>query len=358
MIADIQGSGFTTLAALDFSTEDGYAVFSRYLADEVSAALHSSDTVRLIERENLAKVIEEQQFQVSGEVSDETAKSLGKIIGVDMLLFGRITDLPSSVLVSCRVIAVETGALLSIANREFEKTVRLTAFLERKGSAGTARPAPASAAPGKTVAAPAPAAQEPVENRPVLDIGDNDLETEAGQVTALREFLPFVIDNLLKVNITGLDAIGNSKAKPDEYQVKVIWEYQEDFAVINTMAGFFRNLPRQQRRSLTQGSGNFVIRYFPSSYAASAETIDIKLFLNAEKYLKGFDLGFHWELEFTIKGSLPGIPQTKPRSRYIHITMNEKLGTQCNLNGLGPFGVLKKKIAERKRLTDLKNAFW
>jgi hypothetical protein len=37
------------------------------------------------------------------------------------------------------------------------------------------------------------------------------------------------------------------------------------------------------------------------------------------------------------------------------VTMNEKLGTQCDLNDLESFGILKKKIAERSRLIGRKN---
>jgi len=47
-------------------------------------------SLRIIERFDLPSIQREQQFQLSGVVSDETAISLGRLLGVDSVLFYRI----------------------------------------------------------------------------------------------------------------------------------------------------------------------------------------------------------------------------------------------------------------------------
>ncbi|MDE2141546.1 MAG: hypothetical protein KGL74_07350 [Elusimicrobia bacterium] len=48
----------------------------------------------VVEREEVAKVLQERRF--NGSLDPKTAKTLGGVLGVDALLFGRITDLAQS----------------------------------------------------------------------------------------------------------------------------------------------------------------------------------------------------------------------------------------------------------------------
>ena len=47
---------------------------------------------RLVEREQINRVLEEQDFGASGRVDAKTAAAIGKILGVQFLVIGRVTE--------------------------------------------------------------------------------------------------------------------------------------------------------------------------------------------------------------------------------------------------------------------------
>ena len=303
MRPDINASGLQTLAVLDFSAEEGYAAFVRSLNEELTAAFRSAG-VRLIEREAIETVMAEQAYQLSGNVDDATAKRIGMIIGVDMLCFGRIADFPGFVRVSSRVIDVQSGELLSVRNIELAKTPRLLAYLSgsRQGTGQPARPAaPQTQSPSNVTAAAVP------ENRPMLDLSGSDFESEAGQIAAVREFIPFVVDNLWDISIVSVEPLGNSRDKPDEYLVKLTWQYADRDDTVRAIADFYRRFPAQTRPYAT-GGGLLRLNYYPTSYASQAETVAIRMHSNAAALMhSSIYLGFYWDVTFTLfdKSGLP-----------------------------------------------------
>ena len=310
MRLDMNASGNETIAVLDFSTDEGYTNFAKALNEELTAAFRKAG-IRVVEREAIDTVMAEQQFQLSGLVTDETAKSVGRIIGVDMICFGRIADFPDFVRVSCRVIEVESGELLSIKNIELAKTPRLLAYLSggnRQGAAGNAQPEQNSKqAQNPTTASANTTAVTIPESRPALDLSGDEFETEAGQIAAVRRFIPFVVDNLWDISIVSVEPIGNSRSKPDEYSVKLTWEFKERQETVRAMADFYRRFPAQAGPRST-GGGNLVLNYYPTPYASSSENIAIKMNSNAERLMRSrVYAGFYWYVTFTLldKGGLP-----------------------------------------------------
>lgn len=62
------------------------------IADEFVTEFLNTNKFRLIEREQIDKVIQEQDFGQSGRVDAKTAAKIGKILGVDFLVMGRVTE--------------------------------------------------------------------------------------------------------------------------------------------------------------------------------------------------------------------------------------------------------------------------
>jgi hypothetical protein len=307
ILADIPDNIPLTLAVFDFSTPEGYTVFSHYLTDELGAALHESGRIRIIERENLDQIMREQEYQLSGYVDDDTAKNIGKIIGVDLLCTGRITELPQTLLVSCRIIEVETGTVLSIVNREIAKNDRVIALLSNKSrtdeiASNQDRNVPVKSASDQNNPTNSTVAAIPSE-RPIFEPPAADMTTEEGQMSAVKTFIPFVIDNLLEINIRNIE-MPETTDRAGLYPVKFIWEYKENYDVIRAMADFFRTFPVEPRPHELFASREIDVTYYPTPYANRPERIDILL---ASKKVNDVMCGFHgssgafrWDLEFTI----------------------------------------------------------
>ncbi len=62
------------------------------ISDEFVTELLKTNKFRLIEREQIDKVIEEQDFGESGRVDAKSAAKIGKILGVQFLVMGRVTE--------------------------------------------------------------------------------------------------------------------------------------------------------------------------------------------------------------------------------------------------------------------------
>ncbi len=74
-----------------------------------TVSLAQSKRLRLVERERLAKILEEQKLENSGLVDPEQAARIGKLLGASKLVAGGVTRLGSLVSIDARLIDVETG---------------------------------------------------------------------------------------------------------------------------------------------------------------------------------------------------------------------------------------------------------
>jgi len=115
------------IAVIEFSNLRGQATeFGRYLAEELITRLYLTNKFEVIERQLLNKVLKEHQLNMSGLIDASSAKELGRILGVDAIASGSVTDLDNSVKVNARLISTETGKIFSVASVTISKdnTVR------------------------------------------------------------------------------------------------------------------------------------------------------------------------------------------------------------------------------------------
>ncbi|MCH8298970.1 MAG: hypothetical protein IIC39_00305 [Candidatus Marinimicrobia bacterium] len=107
----------TTIAIIEFSDLEGNVTnFGRFLAEELITKLYQTKKFKVIERQLLKKVMEEQVLSLTGVIDTESAIELGKILGVDAICSGTITELAQSLRVNARIIDTETGELIAVAS--------------------------------------------------------------------------------------------------------------------------------------------------------------------------------------------------------------------------------------------------
>jgi hypothetical protein len=82
---------------------------SEYAIDELSAHLVNSYRFDVVERKYLDMVRRELNFQLSGEVSDESALSIGKMLGAQYITLGEIAQVGSKWKLRTFTIHVETA---------------------------------------------------------------------------------------------------------------------------------------------------------------------------------------------------------------------------------------------------------
>ncbi|MFH1562994.1 MAG: FlgO family outer membrane protein [Nitrospirota bacterium] len=115
-----------TIAVVEFTDLNGNVnEFSRYLAEELITRLFQTGKFKVIERQQLDKVIEEQKLSLTGVIDPDSAKKLGLILGIEAIVTGSMADLQDSVKLNARVIGTENADVLSVASTMIIKDAKV-----------------------------------------------------------------------------------------------------------------------------------------------------------------------------------------------------------------------------------------
>jgi TolB-like protein len=87
------------------------AALSNYIIDAFTAYAVNKSTLVVVDRRNLELLQQELNFQMSGEISDDTALSIGQKLGAQYIVFGKIEPLGGMFRLRIQVIAVETAEI-------------------------------------------------------------------------------------------------------------------------------------------------------------------------------------------------------------------------------------------------------
>ena len=98
------------MACLEFrkGTDDAGAYITT-VQEMFCTGFVESKRFSIIEREQIEKILKEKQFAQTGDVDAETARELGKILGVDYLLIGSMSKLGETFELDARLVEVDTG---------------------------------------------------------------------------------------------------------------------------------------------------------------------------------------------------------------------------------------------------------
>lgn len=121
------------VAVTDFpDLQEVVSELGRYVAERLTTRLSQDPTFWVIERRRLGQLLGELRFGMSDLVDPAKAKQLGKMVGVEAIVVGSISDLGNQVDLYARMIEIETGRLLSGASVTISKD-QIVAELLRRG---------------------------------------------------------------------------------------------------------------------------------------------------------------------------------------------------------------------------------
>lgn len=148
LVAQLESAGQKSATVVDFTDLQGQGTeLGRFLAQELSDQLFAAaKTLSLVERANLKHLMREHKFAIEGLVDPETARKLGKLIGVDTVISGTVTPMGDSIRLSVRADAVETGKRVASQSATLPATQGL-ADLYPRGLASPQGGSPTSPAP-------------------------------------------------------------------------------------------------------------------------------------------------------------------------------------------------------------------
>ena len=165
-----------TMVAL-VSVASPSTTFSTQVLTRLESAIVSSGKLVVVDRANLDKVREEQGFQLSGEVDDESAKSIGKLLGAGAIVTGSLADLGDVYSLTLKAINIETATVAVSYLADLAKSARIETLLASGGGAAGTQTAQRGNTSGTTARVPAapvsvPAPEPALSPAAVYKIGD------------------------------------------------------------------------------------------------------------------------------------------------------------------------------------------
>ena len=99
------------IAVAEFEARNVSSMDAATVSDFIRTELVRSRLFKVLDRNNMAMVLEEQQFQLSGCTTQECAVQMGKLLNVKCVVIGNMTKLADSYYITASVIDIESGEI-------------------------------------------------------------------------------------------------------------------------------------------------------------------------------------------------------------------------------------------------------
>jgi len=92
---------------------------AEYVIDELEYKFVDSKKFKIVDRRRLEQIRREQNFQLSGEVDDNSAVSIGNMLGASVVITGNISGSGSSRRLILKALDVKTAQIVTMARERF-----------------------------------------------------------------------------------------------------------------------------------------------------------------------------------------------------------------------------------------------
>ena len=141
------------IAIMEFPDLQGNtSELGKFIPEELTTRLFMTRRFEVVERSLLNKVLEEQNLGMTGLVDVSSAARVGKMLGVDAIVTGTITDMGHALRINARAIATETAGVFAVSSVSIYKDEHIVAMMNRVSAPPVQRPAeaPAESDPART----------------------------------------------------------------------------------------------------------------------------------------------------------------------------------------------------------------
>ncbi len=108
-----------TVGVLDFTglmmgASGNSAPLGKAVSTMLITELIGRDGIRVIERQDMRRILEEQTLALSGRVDESSAVEIGKLLGAQYMVFGQVTSIADQLRLDMRAVDVETSEVLEV----------------------------------------------------------------------------------------------------------------------------------------------------------------------------------------------------------------------------------------------------
>ncbi len=122
MIKSLAEENKSRIAIMEFPDLNGrISVLGKFIPEELTTRLFNTKRFEVVERQLINKILEEQKLGMTGIIDATSAAQLGKMIGVDAVVTGTITDMGEQIRLNARMISTETAGIFAVASVSIQK---------------------------------------------------------------------------------------------------------------------------------------------------------------------------------------------------------------------------------------------
>ena len=104
-----------SVAVLPFDSKD--KVIGGQVAEVISASLSANPNLQLVERDQIDKILSEHKLSLSAAIQPSEAARIGWLAGAQVLVVGRAYVIDEQMLITARIVGVETGRVYIVQER-------------------------------------------------------------------------------------------------------------------------------------------------------------------------------------------------------------------------------------------------
>lgn len=109
------------LAVLPLFNESGaITILGTTISSRLLSKMYDPGKIVLVEKSQLGRLIDEQSFQKSGLILSNQNLEIGRLSGADLILLGTIQFDDQSFLLQLRVVSLQSGEILAVAESVFD----------------------------------------------------------------------------------------------------------------------------------------------------------------------------------------------------------------------------------------------
>ncbi len=98
--------------------KEDFAALEKGLAGMLISELAQNPAARMVDRDKIQSLLDEQNLGKDGRVDDATAAKVGKLVGARYMVMGNFVDLYGRFRVDARLVDVETGEILKVVTSD------------------------------------------------------------------------------------------------------------------------------------------------------------------------------------------------------------------------------------------------
>jgi len=112
------------IAVADFLNQNNQKTqLSNFISENITIKLinESSQNIKVLERQRLNSVLEEQDRMSSGVLRQDTSEKIGELLGADSIIIGKYYNIKKEIHLIAKLVSIETGYIHSAVKLVFEK---------------------------------------------------------------------------------------------------------------------------------------------------------------------------------------------------------------------------------------------